>query len=123
MTSVVATLFYSSLSDGPSSLLSLHLIVQGLVMHCAFLTQRTVFQSYTIVFCWGDFICPKGFLSSVMLWLVIIVAVVGVSVMVVVVVESSYVVNSLRFRGGNIPFNTSRQSPDENFHHFSNLAP
>ncbi|GJV18865.1 hypothetical protein Tco_1367885 [Tanacetum coccineum] len=49
------------------------------------------------------------------LWLVIIVAVVGVGVTIVVVVESSF---SLRFRGGNIPFNTSRQSPDENFYHF-----
>ncbi|GJW59522.1 hypothetical protein Tco_0108857, partial [Tanacetum coccineum] len=74
-------------------------------------------------------ISPEGFLSSVLLWLVIIVAVVGVDVTVVVViivavvvvVESSSVVKlsfSLRFRGSNIPFNTLRQSPDENFHHF-----
>ncbi|GJT86844.1 hypothetical protein Tco_1068561 [Tanacetum coccineum] len=37
----------------------------------------------------------EGFLSSVLLWLVIIVAVVGVDVMVVVVVESSSVVKLL----------------------------
>ncbi|GKD08116.1 hypothetical protein Tco_1187801, partial [Tanacetum coccineum] len=50
--------------------------------------------------CWGGSICPEGFLSSVLLWLVIIVAVVGVSVtvvvviivVVVIVVESSSVV-------------------------------
>ncbi|GJW54150.1 Fe-S cluster assembly factor HCF101, chloroplastic [Tanacetum coccineum] len=42
--------------------------------------------------CWSDIIRPKGFLSSVLLWLVIIVAVVGVGVTVVVVVESSSVV-------------------------------
>ncbi|GJW42726.1 hypothetical protein Tco_0071525 [Tanacetum coccineum] len=42
--------------------------------------------------------------------------VVGVDVTVVLVIESSSV--SLRFRGSKIPFNTSRQSPDENFHHF-----
>ncbi|GJX09988.1 hypothetical protein Tco_0199847 [Tanacetum coccineum] len=66
-------------------------------------------------------ISPEGFLSSVLLWLVIIVAVVSVGVTVVVVVERSSGVKpsfSLRFRGGNIPFNTSRQSSDENFHHF-----
>ncbi|GKG25460.1 hypothetical protein Tco_0398606, partial [Tanacetum coccineum] len=58
----------------------------------AFLIQGTVSN---IVFSWGDSIRPKGFLSSVMLWLVIIVAVVGVGVtvvFVVVVVESSSVV-------------------------------
>ncbi|GJZ71025.1 hypothetical protein Tco_0634876 [Tanacetum coccineum] len=72
-------------------------------------------------------ISPEGFLSSVLLWLVIIVAVVGVGitavvviiVAVVVVVESSSVIKLfLRFRGGNISFNTLRQSPDENYHHF-----
>ncbi|GJS16609.1 hypothetical protein Tco_0411081 [Tanacetum coccineum] len=86
----------------------------------AFLTQGTV-SNIPIVFSWSDSIRPEGFLSSVLLWLVIIVAVVGVGVTVVVVVESSSVVKlsfSLSFRGGNIPFNTSRQSPDENFHHF-----
>ncbi|GKF69088.1 hypothetical protein Tco_0202145, partial [Tanacetum coccineum] len=40
----------------------------------------------------SDNIRPEGFLSSVLLWLVIIVAVVGVSVTVVVVVESSSIV-------------------------------
>ncbi|GKC35529.1 hypothetical protein Tco_1047913, partial [Tanacetum coccineum] len=57
----------------------------------AFLTQRTV-SSIPIVFSWSDSIRPEGFLSSVLLWLVIIVAVVGVGVTVVVVVESSSVV-------------------------------
>ncbi|GJW46882.1 hypothetical protein Tco_0078528 [Tanacetum coccineum] len=42
-------------------------------------------SSIPIVFSWSDSIRPKGFLSSVLLWLVIIVAVVGVSVTVVVV--------------------------------------
>ncbi|GJX31749.1 hypothetical protein Tco_0241604 [Tanacetum coccineum] len=86
----------------------------------AFLTQRPV-SNIPIVFNLSDSIRPEGFLSSVLLWLVINIAVVSVSVTVVVVVESSSVVKlsfSLRFRGGNIPFNTSRQSPDENFHHF-----
>ncbi|GKB97507.1 hypothetical protein Tco_0983644 [Tanacetum coccineum] len=85
------------------------------VMQSAFLTQGTV-SSIPIIFSWSDNIRPEGFMSSVLLWLLIIVAVVGVSVTVVVVVESSSV--SLRFKGGNIPFNTSRQSPDENFRHF-----
>ncbi|GJV56273.1 putative reverse transcriptase domain-containing protein [Tanacetum coccineum] len=66
---------------------------------------RDGFQ-YTYYFSWSDNIRPEGFLSFVLLWLVIIVAVVGVGV------------TSLRFKGGNIPFNTSRQSTDENFHHF-----
>ncbi|GJX99700.1 hypothetical protein Tco_0356719 [Tanacetum coccineum] len=57
----------------------------------AFLTQRTV-SNIPIVFSWSDSIRPEGFLSSVLLWLVIIVAVVGVGVTVVVVVESSSVV-------------------------------
>ncbi|GJY22348.1 hypothetical protein Tco_0394914 [Tanacetum coccineum] len=61
------------------------------MMQSAFLTQRTV-SNIPIVFSWGGSISPKGFLSSVILWLVIIVAVVGVSV-TVVVVESSSVVN------------------------------
>ncbi|GJZ23995.1 hypothetical protein Tco_0561454 [Tanacetum coccineum] len=61
------------------------------VMQSAFLTQRTV-SSIPIVFSWGGSIRPEGFLSSVLLWLVIIVAVVGVDVMVVVVVESSSVI-------------------------------
>ncbi|GJU45225.1 hypothetical protein Tco_1202491 [Tanacetum coccineum] len=58
------------------------------VMQSAFLTQRTV-SSIPIVFSWSDSIRPEGFLSSVMLWLVIILAVLGVSVMIVVVAEKS----------------------------------
>ncbi|GKD03886.1 hypothetical protein Tco_1178860 [Tanacetum coccineum] len=61
------------------------------VMQSVFLTQRTV-TSIPIVFSWSDSIRLEGFLSSVLLWLVIIVAVVGVGVTVVVVVESSSVV-------------------------------
>ncbi|GKE42869.1 hypothetical protein Tco_1470153, partial [Tanacetum coccineum] len=61
------------------------------VMQSAFLTQRTV-SSIPIVFSWGGSISPEGFLSSVLLWLVIIVAVIGVGVTVVVVVESSSIV-------------------------------
>ncbi|GJU45440.1 hypothetical protein Tco_1202706 [Tanacetum coccineum] len=61
------------------------------VMQSAFLTQGTV-SSIPIVFSWGGSISPEGFLSSVLLWLVIIVAVVGVGVTIVVVVESSSVV-------------------------------
>ncbi|GKD52444.1 hypothetical protein Tco_1281420 [Tanacetum coccineum] len=57
----------------------------------AFLTQGTV-SSIPIVFSWSGSISPEGFLSSVLLWLVIIVAVVDVRVTVVVVVESSSVV-------------------------------
>ncbi|GJY65014.1 hypothetical protein Tco_0466474 [Tanacetum coccineum] len=45
----------------------------------AFLTQGTV-SSISIIFSWGGSISPEGFLSSVLLWLVIIVAVVGVGV-------------------------------------------
>ncbi|GJU43835.1 hypothetical protein Tco_1201101 [Tanacetum coccineum] len=82
----------------------------------AFLTQGTV-SNIPIVFSWGDSIRPEGFLSSVLLWLVIIVAVVGVGVTGVVVIESSYV--SLRFRGGNIPSYFAANPCDENFHHFS----
>ncbi|GKD01292.1 hypothetical protein Tco_1171566, partial [Tanacetum coccineum] len=88
-------------------------VIQG-----AFLTQGMVSNKPTIL-SWSGSISPEGFLSSVLLWLVIIVVVVGVTV--VVVVESSSVVKlsfSLKFRGGNIPFNTSRQSPDENLYHF-----
>ncbi|GJY73259.1 hypothetical protein Tco_0477690 [Tanacetum coccineum] len=57
----------------------------------AFLTQGTV-SNIPIIFSWSDSIRPEGFISSVLLWLVIIVAVVGVGVTVVVVVESSSVV-------------------------------
>ncbi|GKA51395.1 hypothetical protein Tco_0744591 [Tanacetum coccineum] len=60
-----------------------HNSARSYVMQSAFLIQRTV-SSIPIVFSWG-------FLSSVLLWLVIIVAVVGVGV-TVVVVESSFVI-------------------------------
>ncbi|GKF90383.1 hypothetical protein Tco_0274084, partial [Tanacetum coccineum] len=45
-----------------------------------------------IVFRWSGSISSNSFLPSVLLWLIIVVAVVGVSVMVVVVIESSSVV-------------------------------
>ncbi|GKC35281.1 hypothetical protein Tco_1047665 [Tanacetum coccineum] len=61
------------------------------VMQSAFLTQGTV-SSISIIFSWGGSISPKGFLSSVLLWLVIIVVVVGVDVMVVVVIIVAVVV-------------------------------
>ncbi|GKF37614.1 hypothetical protein Tco_0114372, partial [Tanacetum coccineum] len=63
----------------------------------AFLTHGTV-SIISVIFSWGGSISPEGFLSSVLLWLVIILAVVGVMVVVViivavvVVVESSFVV-------------------------------
>ncbi|GKF23854.1 hypothetical protein Tco_0076176, partial [Tanacetum coccineum] len=56
----------------------------------AFLTQGTV-SNIPIVFSWGGSISPEGFLSFVMLWLVIIVAIVGVGVTVVVVESSSVI--------------------------------
>ncbi|GJZ77082.1 hypothetical protein Tco_0641754 [Tanacetum coccineum] len=49
------------------------------VMQSAFLTRGTV-SSIPIVFSWSDSIRPKGFLSPILLWLVIIVTVVGVGV-------------------------------------------
>ncbi|GKB40076.1 hypothetical protein Tco_0885018, partial [Tanacetum coccineum] len=49
------------------------------VMQSAFLTQGTI-SSILIVFSWGGSISPKGFMSSVLLWLVIIIVVVGVGV-------------------------------------------
>ncbi|GJT55059.1 hypothetical protein Tco_0990113 [Tanacetum coccineum] len=61
------------------------------VMQSTFLTQGMV-SNIPIIFSWGGSISPEGFLSSVLLWLVIIVAVVGVGVTVVVVVESSSIV-------------------------------
>ncbi|GKF27832.1 hypothetical protein Tco_0094174, partial [Tanacetum coccineum] len=61
------------------------------VIQSAFLTQKMI-SNIPIVFSWGDSIRPEGFLSSVLLWLVIIVAVVGVGATVVVVVESSSIV-------------------------------
>ncbi|GKF84992.1 hypothetical protein Tco_0249890 [Tanacetum coccineum] len=66
------------------------------VMQSAFLTHGTA-SSIPIVFSWGGSISHGGFMSTVLLWLVIIVAVVGVTVVVVtivavvVVVESSFV--------------------------------
>ncbi|GKC45744.1 hypothetical protein Tco_1063466, partial [Tanacetum coccineum] len=97
----------NSLTTGISSVLGqmAHLVssitlnsARSCVMQSVFLTQGTV-SNIPIVFSWGGSISPEGFLSSVLLWLVIIVAVVGVDVMVVVVivlvvvvVESSYVV-------------------------------
>ncbi|GKF66680.1 hypothetical protein Tco_0193197, partial [Tanacetum coccineum] len=62
----------------------------------SFLTQGTV-SSISIIFSWGGSISPEGFLSSVLLWLVIIVAVVSVGVTVVVVVVESSSVLKLSF--------------------------
>ncbi|GKD60347.1 hypothetical protein Tco_1297856, partial [Tanacetum coccineum] len=65
------------------------------VMQSAVLTQGTV-SNISIIFSLGGSISPEGFMSSVLLWLVIIVKVVGVTVVVViiiaVVVESSSIV-------------------------------
>ncbi|GJS93400.1 hypothetical protein Tco_0800368 [Tanacetum coccineum] len=61
------------------------------VMQSAFLTQGTV-SSISIIFNWSVSISPEGFLSSVLLWLVIIVTVVGVGVTVVVVIIVAVVV-------------------------------
>ncbi|GJY95821.1 hypothetical protein Tco_0512182 [Tanacetum coccineum] len=73
------------------------------VMQSAFLTQRTV-PSIPIIFSWSDGIRPESFLSSVLLWLVIIVAVIGVGVtvilviiVVVVIVVETYFVVKLSF--------------------------
>nr|GEY52755.1 ribonuclease H-like domain-containing protein [Tanacetum cinerariifolium] len=66
------------------------------VMQGVFLTQGTV-SSIPTVISWGGSIRPKGFLSSVLLWLVIIVAVVGDGVTVVVVVETAIFLNSFNF--------------------------
>ncbi|GJS91090.1 hypothetical protein Tco_0773726 [Tanacetum coccineum] len=57
----------------------------------AFLIQGTV-SSISIIFSWGGSINPEGFLSSILLWLVIILAVVGVGVTVVVVIIVAVVV-------------------------------
>ncbi|GJU24708.1 putative ribonuclease H-like domain-containing protein [Tanacetum coccineum] len=78
------------------------------MMQSAFLTQGTV-SSIAIVFSWGGSISPKGFLSSILLWLVIIVAVVGVGVTVVVVVESSSVVKLLTDNGTKFVNQTMRE--------------
>ncbi|GKF29949.1 hypothetical protein Tco_0096291 [Tanacetum coccineum] len=61
------------------------------MMQGAFLTQGMV-SSIPTVLSWSGSISPVGFLSSVLLWLVIIVTIVGVGVTVVVVVESSSVI-------------------------------
>ncbi|GKD42579.1 hypothetical protein Tco_1267224 [Tanacetum coccineum] len=63
------------------------------VMQSAFLTQGTV-SSISIIFSWGGSISPEGFLSSVLLWLVIIVAVVGFTVVVVIIVAVAVFVES-----------------------------
>ncbi|GJU83153.1 hypothetical protein Tco_1285518 [Tanacetum coccineum] len=73
---------------------SRHDNARSCVMQSAFLAQGTI-SNIPIVFSWSDNIRPEGFLSSVLLWLVIIVAVVGVDVTVVVVIESSSVVKLL----------------------------
>ncbi|GJU56681.1 hypothetical protein Tco_1234447 [Tanacetum coccineum] len=61
------------------------------MMQSEFLTQWEI-SNIPTVFSWSDSIRPEGFLSYVLLWMVIIVTVVGVSVTVVVVIESSSVV-------------------------------
>ncbi|GJR99131.1 hypothetical protein Tco_0315640 [Tanacetum coccineum] len=61
------------------------------VMQSAILTQGTV-SIISIIFSWGGSISPEGFLSSVQLWLVIIVAVVSVGVTVVVFIIVAVVV-------------------------------
>ncbi|GJU47000.1 hypothetical protein Tco_1204266 [Tanacetum coccineum] len=63
------------------------------VMQSAFLTQRTV-SSKPVVFSWSDNIRPEGFLSPILLWLVIILAGVGVMVVVVIIVAVVVVVES-----------------------------
>ncbi|GJU32694.1 hypothetical protein Tco_1176283 [Tanacetum coccineum] len=57
----------------------------------AFLTQGTI-SSIPIIFSWGGSISPEGFLPSVLLWLVIIIAVGGVGVTVVVVIIIAVVI-------------------------------
>ncbi|GJU12814.1 hypothetical protein Tco_1135210 [Tanacetum coccineum] len=69
------------------------LVGMGKYVKSAFLTQGTV-SSISIIFSWGSSISPEGFLSSVLLWLVIIVAVVGVGVTVFVVIIVAVVVES-----------------------------
>ncbi|GJR33564.1 hypothetical protein Tco_1209248 [Tanacetum coccineum] len=61
------------------------------VMQSVFLTQGTV-SNISIIFSWGGSISPEGFMSFVLLWLVIIVAVVDVGVTVVVVIIVAVVV-------------------------------
>ncbi|GKF59648.1 hypothetical protein Tco_0176434 [Tanacetum coccineum] len=73
------------------SLIDIRSILKGWFNKSAFLTQGMI-SNIPIVFSWNDSIRPEGLLSFVLLWLVIIVAVVGVDVMVVVVVESSSIV-------------------------------
>ncbi|GKE09463.1 hypothetical protein Tco_1413014 [Tanacetum coccineum] len=61
------------------------------VMQIVFLTQGTV-SGIPIIFSWSGSISFEGFMSSVLLQLVIIVAVVGVGVTVVVVIIVAVVV-------------------------------
>ncbi|GKE94228.1 hypothetical protein Tco_1579083, partial [Tanacetum coccineum] len=63
------------------------------VMQSAFLTQGMV-SNIPIIFSWSDSIRPKGFLSFILLWLVIKLAVVGVTVVVVIIVAVVVVVES-----------------------------
>ncbi|GKG22357.1 hypothetical protein Tco_0387660, partial [Tanacetum coccineum] len=62
----------------------------------AFLTQRKASRIPTVL-SWSGSISPEGFLSSVLLWLVVIIAVVGVGVTVVVVIVESSSVFKLLF--------------------------
>ncbi|GKE80146.1 hypothetical protein Tco_1550146, partial [Tanacetum coccineum] len=64
------------------------------VMQSAFLTQRKA-SSIPTVFSWGDSIRPEGFMSSVLLWLVIIVAVAMVVLVVVDVIIRVVVVSGV----------------------------
>ncbi|GKB62733.1 hypothetical protein Tco_0918919 [Tanacetum coccineum] len=61
------------------------------VMQSAFLTQGMI-SSIPIIFSWGGSLSPEGFLSFVLLWLVIIMAVVSVGVTVIVVIIVAVVV-------------------------------
>ncbi|GJR21190.1 hypothetical protein Tco_0969717 [Tanacetum coccineum] len=72
------------------------------VMQSAFLTQGTV-SNIPIVFSWSDSIRPEGFLSSVLLWLVIIVAVVGVGVTVGKNSTVSYYTSGLCLTAPSVP--------------------
>ncbi|GJU42682.1 hypothetical protein Tco_1195639 [Tanacetum coccineum] len=92
------------LVNGPTFLQNITLnSARSCVMQSAFLTQGTV-SSISIIFSWGGSISPEGFLSSVLLWLVIIVAVVGVTVVVVIIVavESGTIEVTTRFANPGI---------------------
>ncbi|GJY00428.1 hypothetical protein Tco_0357446 [Tanacetum coccineum] len=62
----------------------------------AFLTQGMV-SSIPTVLSWSGSISPEGFLSSVLLWLMINVAIVGVGVTIVVIIVESFSVIKLSF--------------------------